>query len=329
LGTYEELFSTHRYRDIQRELSHVTLAQRAPGPGVGVRTAKAMNQRFGCVWACTRESRCAVLDGDRSATQTRGRGSELEVALARPVGQEVDDLGEVGLGVDVVQLAGGDEREEVRGGGRVVIGAEEEPGLPAYAAAQRPLGMQEPRELFELFELFEQAWLPPRLILWMVSRRRRGFAAEAERAIARQVADLSMASEARLVVSGRAIGDEVMAPPPERWLTIVAYTTSLLFLLGTPVIALLARGAWSVLVVVGAASIATSSVHLQARPDRKNGRVYYGFIALCGLVPVGGLFCVPVCLMALKEYEPRSVGPHLLAALGLTLVQLWFWLALR
>jgi two-component system OmpR family sensor kinase len=28
LGTFDEPFSAHRYRDIQRELSHVTLAQR-------------------------------------------------------------------------------------------------------------------------------------------------------------------------------------------------------------------------------------------------------------------------------------------------------------
>lgn len=51
-------------------------------------------------------------------------------------------------------------------------------------------------------------------------------------------------------------------------------------------------------------------------------------MAPCGLCPVGGLACAPVCLMSLKEYEPRSVGPHLLAALGFTLVQFWFWLAL-
>jgi type I restriction enzyme R subunit len=53
LGTFDEPFSAHRYRDIQRELSHVTLAQR-----VGTKKAKGedvalseiidvLNGRFG------------------------------------------------------------------------------------------------------------------------------------------------------------------------------------------------------------------------------------------------------------------------------------------
>ena len=54
-------------------------------------------------------------------------GGELEIATARPVGQDVDDLGEVALGVEPVELTGRDEREEVGGGAGVIVGAEKQP----------------------------------------------------------------------------------------------------------------------------------------------------------------------------------------------------------
>ena len=58
---------------------------------------------------------------------------ELEVAVARPERDETDELREIDLRVEPVQLSGGDEGEEVGGGARVVVGAEEEPVLPAHA----------------------------------------------------------------------------------------------------------------------------------------------------------------------------------------------------
>src|SRR3954454_12334006 len=56
-------------------------------------------------------------------------GGELEVAITRPVGHDADEVGEVGLGIEPVQLAGGDEREEVCGGAGVVVAAAKEPVL--------------------------------------------------------------------------------------------------------------------------------------------------------------------------------------------------------
>jgi hypothetical protein len=68
-------------------------------------------------------------------------GGELDVPLAGPVGHHADDVCEVGLGVELVQLAGGHEREEVRGGAGVVVAAAEEPILAADGdRAQRALG---------------------------------------------------------------------------------------------------------------------------------------------------------------------------------------------
>ena len=58
-----------------------------------------------------------------------GRG--LEVAISRPVRNDADDVGEVSLGVELVQLARSDEGEEVRGGLGVAIGAAEHPGFAA------------------------------------------------------------------------------------------------------------------------------------------------------------------------------------------------------
>jgi len=54
-------------------------------------------------------------------------GRKLEVAVAGPVRQDADDLGEVCLGVESVQLTRSDELEEIRGGLGVVVRAEEEP----------------------------------------------------------------------------------------------------------------------------------------------------------------------------------------------------------
>src|SRR6516225_12011060 len=56
-------------------------------------------------------------------------GRELEIAVARPVRQDADDVGEVALDVEAVELARGDEREEVGRSLGVVARAEEEPRL--------------------------------------------------------------------------------------------------------------------------------------------------------------------------------------------------------
>jgi hypothetical protein len=52
--------------------------------------------------------------------------------------QHVDDLGEIRLGVQAVQLARGDEREQVGGARGVIVGAEEEPGA-SRRAGKEPL----------------------------------------------------------------------------------------------------------------------------------------------------------------------------------------------
>ena len=74
------------------------------------------------------------LDREFFGNQTGSRlcpvlGRKLDVAVARPEGHDVDHLGEIDLGIEPVELAGGDEGEEIRGGVRVIVGAEEEPGL--------------------------------------------------------------------------------------------------------------------------------------------------------------------------------------------------------
>ena len=43
-------------------------------------------------------------------------GRQFEVAVARPVGHHADHVGQVRLGVEAMELAAGDEREEVGGG---------------------------------------------------------------------------------------------------------------------------------------------------------------------------------------------------------------------
>jgi len=60
-------------------------------------------------------------------------GSELEIPLTGPERDDSNDLGEIRLGIEAVQLAGRDKREEIRRGAGVVVGAEEEPGLAARA----------------------------------------------------------------------------------------------------------------------------------------------------------------------------------------------------
>src|SRR5258706_4069090 len=80
--------------------------------------------------------------GDRERTDLEGElarveagagggpvaGAELEVALARPVGEDAEEVAQVGLGVERVQARRGDEREEMGGALRMVVAADEEPG---------------------------------------------------------------------------------------------------------------------------------------------------------------------------------------------------------
>lgn len=56
-------------------------------------------------------------------------GAQLEEALARPVGQDAEEVAEVGLGIEVVKAGRGDQRHQVAGGLRVVVAADEEPRL--------------------------------------------------------------------------------------------------------------------------------------------------------------------------------------------------------
>src|SRR5262245_27345851 len=58
-------------------------------------------------------------------------GSELEVAVAGPVGEHAEQVAQVCLGVEPVQLAGGDEREQVGGGLGVIVAGNEQPGFSA------------------------------------------------------------------------------------------------------------------------------------------------------------------------------------------------------
>jgi hypothetical protein len=58
-------------------------------------------------------------------------GSEFEVTLARPMGENPDQVPEVQLGVEVVHPGRSDEGENVSSGFGVVIAASEKPGLAA------------------------------------------------------------------------------------------------------------------------------------------------------------------------------------------------------
>ena len=67
-----------------------------------------------------------VEEGSGSEPVLRG---ELDVAVLGPVGQDAEDVAEVLLGVEPVQVGGGDEGQQAGGAGRVVIAADEEPGF--------------------------------------------------------------------------------------------------------------------------------------------------------------------------------------------------------
>ena len=62
-------------------------------------------------------------------------GTELEVTLPGPVGHDSDELGQVQLGVETVQLATRDEREEIGGSLGVVVTAEKH---PIFATRRNP-----------------------------------------------------------------------------------------------------------------------------------------------------------------------------------------------
>jgi len=65
---------------------------------------------------------------------------ELEVAISRPVREHAEDVPEVALGIELVQAARGDEREQMPGGNAVVVAANEEPALATYGdGAERAL----------------------------------------------------------------------------------------------------------------------------------------------------------------------------------------------
>jgi hypothetical protein len=59
-------------------------------------------------------------------------GSELEVAVLGPVGQDAEDVAEVLLGVEPVQARRGDERKEIAGAGSVIVTADEQPRLATH-----------------------------------------------------------------------------------------------------------------------------------------------------------------------------------------------------
>ena len=85
-----------------------------------------------------------VPDGVRElvvAESAAGRGPvlgrELEEAVARPVRQDAEDLGEVRLGVEAVELAGGDQRKEA-------LSALARRKLPVISSETMQLGSQWP-----------------------------------------------------------------------------------------------------------------------------------------------------------------------------------------
>ena len=68
-------------------------------------------------------------------------GGELQDSADRPARQEAEEVAKIGVGLDVVELAARQQRDEggVDLGG--VVGADEEPVLPSDCfAPQRPLG---------------------------------------------------------------------------------------------------------------------------------------------------------------------------------------------
>jgi hypothetical protein len=69
------------------------------------------------------------MGSSRARVAAQDLGGELEVAVAGPVAEDAEQVAQVRLGVEPVQLARGDEREEVGGGLGVVVAADEEPGF--------------------------------------------------------------------------------------------------------------------------------------------------------------------------------------------------------
>jgi hypothetical protein len=114
------------------------------------------------------------------------------------------------------------------------------------------------------------------------------------------------------------------AKPTPAWLTALAYASGLVFLFATPVFAFSARGAYPVLVCLGAVALVSSAIHLRPFHDRSNGPIYYGFMALCGLAPCGGFFAPIPCIFVFAEYEKRSAIPYAITTVAMILVQVWF-----
>ena len=94
----------------------------------------------GSVW-CTSTCRRELGFDKPSAGRAPVFGRELEIPSARPARQDAEGVGEVALGVEPVQRAGGDERQDVRGRRGVIVRAEEEPRLPSHGdRPERALG---------------------------------------------------------------------------------------------------------------------------------------------------------------------------------------------
>ena len=66
---------------------------------------------------------------------------ELEVAIAWPMGQDADEVAEVGVGVEAMEASGGDQRQQVAGRLGVIVAAREQPRFAAHGdAAELSLG---------------------------------------------------------------------------------------------------------------------------------------------------------------------------------------------
>src|SRR5438034_9911802 len=62
-------------------------------------------------------------------------GGELEDAAARPARQETEEVAQIGPGLDPVELAACDQRDEGDIDDGAVVAADEEPVLPAHRLA--------------------------------------------------------------------------------------------------------------------------------------------------------------------------------------------------
>src|SRR5690606_17527697 len=79
-----------------------------------------------------RDGEATDLDRELGGVEARACGrpvlrGELEVAIPRPVSEDAEEVAEVCLGLEGVQAARRDEREQVPGSGAVVVAAHEEP----------------------------------------------------------------------------------------------------------------------------------------------------------------------------------------------------------